>query len=51
MKLQELVNNLSNKLAIISGDTAVYIKILGKEESAGEVTIEDTEKGQIIIIK
>lgn len=51
MKLQELVNSLSNVLATIPSESDVYIKVLGNQEIANKVTIENTKEGQIIVIK
>ena len=51
MKLQELVNDLSNKLAIVSGDTPVHIKAAENQEIADNITVEDTDEGKIIVIQ
>lgn len=51
MNLQELVNNLSNKLASFPGDTPVQVKVAGHQEIANEVVIEDSDKGKTIIIR
>lgn len=51
MTLQELVNKLSNRLASLPGDTPVHIKVAENKEVSTEVTVEETEKGKIIIIE
>lgn len=51
MRLQELVNILSNRLATMPSDTVVYVKVGDVQEITSEVVNETTEKGQIIIIK
>lgn len=51
MNLQELVNNLSNKLASFPGDTPVHVKAGGNQDVANEVIIEDSEKGKTIVIR
>ncbi len=51
MKLQALVNSLSNMLATMPGDSTVYVNVHGNQEVAGSLTCQDTQDGRIIIIK